>query len=193
MDSAELRGTGEPTAAPVGSNPNNGLDPALDSEDIRAGYIAAIQMVVYDGQLSWQVTGIYVQFAFVLIAGAIFPSFIKTTNSALLALSGMAIALCGIIITAMFWSMVSRIRTYEGYWVVQAAALERMLDRRVTTIAGSMQLSTRRLVRVGDEHVRMRRAASAKSKHVLSAFLAAFLFTFFGLFALNIGRLIKAL
>ena len=50
------------------------------SEDIRAGYQAALQLVAYEGALSWQVTNIFITLAFVLIASASAPLFTVTAK-----------------------------------------------------------------------------------------------------------------
>lgn len=181
-------------ALPAQSGPatEQPVQPAPDPEDIRVGYASAVDLAIYDGQLSWTITGIYVQFAFLMVAGAIFPSFVGSDDNQVLALAGLAISLAGIIITGMFGSTVSRVRVYESYWVLKAAALERLLDEAVSTVNGSMELSARRSVMVGPDRVRMRRIESVKSRHMLLALLVAFFIAFLGVFILNVWRLTQA-
>ncbi len=146
-------------------------------------------MVVYDGQLSWQITGTFVQFAIFIIAGAVFPSFVGTKDQFVLAFAALAVSVAGIVMTAMFRSMVMRVRTYEEYWVLRAIELESHLDDVVETLWGSNVLSSAGFVTVGGDTVHMRRTSAVKTKPMLNALFLCFFLIFIGLFALNIWRL----
>jgi len=162
------------------------------ANDIRTGYSAAVQMAVYDGQLSWSVTGIYVQVAILIIAGAVFPSFTGSKDKLVLALAGLLISLAGIILSSMFLSMVSRIRTYEGHWVAMATKLERDLNATVDTFAGARNLSRGDTLNVDGQILRMRRLCAIKSQHMLVALFLLFLVIYAFLFVLNAFRVIEA-
>lgn len=174
----------------VAPTPGNTVPPRkVNEEDVRAGYQTAVHMAVYDGQLSWQVTGIFVQFAILMIAGAVFPAFIGTKDQVVVASAGLAVSLAGIVMTSMFGSMVMRVRTYEEYWVLRAIQLESYLDNVVETLRGSAMLSRNRSISVGRDTVHMRRTSAVKTKLMLGALFLFFLITFTGLLGLNVWRL----
>ena len=164
-----------------------------ESDDVRIGYQTAIQMAVYDGQLSWQVTGMFVQFAILMIAGAVFPSFVGTKDELVISIAGSVVALAGIIMTSMFGSMVMRIRTYEEYWVVSATRLEDYLSKFVFTFKGSVELSKQKSITINKNTVRLKKISIIKSKTMLGALFVCFLLTFFLLLCINIWRFILAI
>ena len=161
-------------------------------DDLRVGYQTAVQMAVYDGQLSWQVTGLFVQFAILMIAGAVFPSFVGSNDKLTIAVAGLAVSFAGLIITCMFGSMIMRIRTYEEYWVLCAKKLESNLSEKVTTFSGSSSLSRQGYISIDSEIVRLRRIAAVKSKVMLNTFFMCFLIAFIILLIINIQRLVIA-
>ena len=158
------------------------------SEDLRVGYQAAVQMAVYDGQLSWQVTGTFVQFAILMIAGAVFPSFVGSEDKLVLAFTGLLVSAAGILMTAMFGSMVNRVRTYEEYWVLRATQLESGMCDLVDTFEGSRLLSSRGQITIDGDTVRMGRISAVRSKGMLGALFICFLTIFLSLFAFNLFR-----
>ena len=162
-------------------------------EDLRAGYLAALQMAVYDGQLSWQITGIFLQFAILMIVAAIFPSFVGSTDKFISALAALGVSVAGIIMTSMFGSMVMRVRTYEEYWILRATELESHLSDPVEILQGSAMLSARGYITVGGDTVHMRRIAAIKSKTMLGAFFILFLIAFLSLLVFNIWRISSSL
>jgi hypothetical protein len=150
-------------------------------------------MAVYDGQLSWQVTGIFVQFAFLLIAGAVSPSFIGTSNKMLLAVAGAIVALAGIVAAAMFGSMALRIRTYQDYWCARAEEFESMMPLSGPGLfTGSSQLSRTGSypVKANSELLKMRRSSRIKTKQVMTFLFVIFVVVFTGLFVFNLVRAI---
>jgi hypothetical protein len=147
-------------------------------EDARAAYGTAIDLVIYDGELSWQITGTFVQFSILVIAGAFSPSFIGSSDRATAYLTAFVVSLAGMILTTMFASTVARIRTYEHYWVLRAAQLESYLGKNVRTVGGSMELSRSGSIAVGDQTIRLPRIAAVKSKLMLRALYLSFFLTF---------------
>ena len=162
------------------------------SDDLRIGYQTAVQMSVYDGQLSWQVTGLFMQFAILMIAGAVFPSFVGSKDKLIISLAGLTVSFAGLIMTSMFGSMIMRIRTYEEYWVLCAKKLESNLSEKVTTFSGSSSLSRQGYISIDSEIVRLRRIAAVKSKVMLNTFFMCFLIAFIILLIINIQRLVIA-
>jgi hypothetical protein len=160
-------------------------------EDMSVGYQAAVQLAIYDGQLSWQVTSIFIQFAILTIAGAIFPSFVGSKNALVLAVAGLAISFGGIIMTSMFGSMAMRIRAYEECWFRHATHYEAYLDHRVKTLQSSVLLSKEGNVKIGDDFIHMPRIAAIESKTMLRALFLCFLCLFLGLFIMNLWRLVS--
>ena len=159
-------------------------------EDLRAGYLAALQLAVYDGQLSWQITGTFLQFAILMIVAAIFPSFAGSNNNFISALAALGVSIAGVIMTSMFGSMVTRIRTYEEYWILRATHLESYLNNSVEILKGSSFLSAQGHITVGGNTVYMPRMAAIRSKTMLAAFFILFLIAFLSLLAFNIWRII---
>ena len=163
------------------------------SDDLRIGYQTAVQMSVYDGQLSWQVTGLFMQFAILMIAGAVFPSFVGSKDKLIISLAGLTVSFAGLIMTSMFGSMIMRIRTYEEYWVLCAKKLESKLCEQVTTFEGSSYLSSQGRITIDGNTVRLRRIAAIKSKLMLNTFFICFFVAFLGLFVINIRRFVLAI
>jgi HAD superfamily hydrolase (TIGR01509 family) len=161
-------------------------------EDSRSQYAAAVTMSVYDGQLSWQVTGLYVQFAFLLAAGAVFPSFVGSTNRLVLAAAGALVSLAGLVTALMFGSMCMRVRTYQDLWVARAVEIEEGMSGPGVLSAGSL-LSSARVLRVGSETLRMSWASAVRTKTMMNVLFMVFVLVFFGLLVLNLTRAAAAL
>jgi hypothetical protein len=173
-----------------GTPPGRGVQDqasAIKGEDLRAQYAAAVQMAVYDGQLSWQVTGLFVQFAILLVAGAVSPSFAGTSNKLLLALVGAIVAVAGIIMSAMFGSMALRIRTYQDYWSARAEELEAMMPLH-GLFTGASQLSRTGTLTVGSITLRMRRSYGVKTKVMMTLLFGVLTLAFVGLLVFNLVR-----
>lgn len=160
-----------------------------ETSEIVQGYQVAVQMAIYDGQLSWSVTGTYIQFSILLVAGAIFPSFTGSTDKLVLTVVGGLVSLGGLILTSMFGSMVNRIRTYEGYWASCATKLESFLDKKVMTFTGSSELSKKKSVDFDGKTFKLKKISSIKSKLMLNSLYATFILVFVGLIVLNLIRL----
>jgi hypothetical protein len=161
----------------------------INADDIRVGYQVAAQFAVYDGQLSWQIVGTFVQFGILMVAGAVFPSFVGTTSGKIQGLAGLLVSVAGIVMSAMFGSMVMRIRTFEGYWIARAEQLEALLGTDIQTVRGSSHLSRLREVYVGNERVTMGRLFEVKSKIMLGSLFSLFFICFVGLAGLNVDRI----
>ncbi len=174
---------------PAGTDRSNGRG---DPDDLRAQYAAAVQMAVYDGQLSWQVTGLFVQFAFLMVVGAIFPSFVGTTSKPLLGAAGSLVALAGLIMASMFGSMSLRIRTYQDLWVARAEDIERRLGPPGVLSSGS-ELSRFGSIQIGQTMLRMRRVSSAKTKTVMSWLFGLFCIVFLALLIFNLIRVAQGM
>jgi hypothetical protein len=149
-------------------------------------------MAIYDGQLSWQVTGIFLQLAAVMAAGAIFPSFIGSDNRIAQAASGIVISVAGVVLSAMFGSMAMRIRTYAGFWSARARDLESHLTG-TGTFTGASMLSTMGQVDLGTSRVKMRTIYGVRTKLMMATFFSLTIATFVGLLALNGVKLMQAL
>lgn len=164
--------------------------PALSPEDVRMCYQSAVQLATYDGQLSWQVTGLFLQFAFLMIAGAVFPSFVGSDDRSVMGIAGMVVSAAGLTMTVMFGSMVRRVRTYEEYWVSCAAQLEPFMSSPVRIMNGMYLLSTQKRVAVGENStVHMPKVSAIKSKVMLNVLFVLFVVAFLVLFTINVFRL----
>ena len=147
-------------------------------EDVRVGYNAAVLLTIYDGQLSWQVAGTFVQVAILMIAGAYSPVFIDSGDGIAVHFGALLVSLGGLTMTCLFGSTVARIRTYERYWVLRAAQLESLLNERVDTVRGSNHLSESGAIKVDGATVEIGRIAAVKSRTLLGALFLGFSLTF---------------
>lgn len=181
----ESRPEAIPEIAPRTPPDGHGLD-----GHIPVGYQVAVQLAIYDGTLSWQVTGVFIQFGILLVAGAVFPSFAGTHDPLLIGWSGLAAAAAGVVMTLMFGSNILRMRTYEEYWSLHATHLESQMNPLVQTFQGISQLSTDAGFVAGTVRLRMPKIASVKSRQILAAIILLFLLTFSLLAALNVWRLL---
>lgn len=177
--------TAQGSSLPSGSA--EGQSYAAQPEDLRAQYAAAVQMAVYDGQLSWQVTGLFVQFAILLVAGAVSPSFAGTSNKVFLALVGAIVALAGIIMSVMFGSMTLRIRTYQDYWSARAEELEAMMPL-AGLFSGASRLSHVGTLTVASTTLRMRRSYGVKTKVMMTILFGVLTLAFVGLLLFDLVR-----
>jgi hypothetical protein len=189
----EKRNRGEEAADSPPSDISTSAPNRVESAETHLAYQAAVQMAVYDGQLSWQVTGIYVQFAILMIVGSVFPSFVASEGGLALALAALGISMAGIVLSFMFGSMVRRMRAYEEYWVACATELEGYLQLPISTLKGSAVLSRDRRISIGTTTVVMPRASAVHSNAMLRALFGAFLMVFVGLLAFNCWRLSTAI
>lgn len=162
-------------------------------DDLQVGYQGAIQMAVYDGHLSWQITGLFMQLAILMIVGAVFPSFVGSKDELTISIAGLLVSFAGLTMTSMFSSMIMRIRTYEEYWVLCVMDLESRLGEQVTTFEGSSRLSSERNISVIGKTIKMGKFAAIKSKIMLRAFYILFFISFLVLLGINIRRLILVL
>jgi len=166
----------------------------IRDDDIRNGYLTTIQLAIYDGQLSWQITGTYVQVAILLVAGSVFPSFVGPDEQrSVMDAAALLVSLAGILMTGMFGSMILRIRAFEEYWILRATQLEESFGDSVETLRGSATLARTGLVTTSHGSVRMPRVAGVKSKLMLASLFGSFLLTFIALAAANVWRLALAL
>jgi HAD superfamily hydrolase (TIGR01509 family) len=183
--SAEVTGSTGPGAA--ANAPEGAAATSNDVDDLRVQYAAAVQMSVYDGQLSWQVTGLYVQFAFLLAAGAIFPSFVGPANQLVVALAGGLVALAGLVTALMFGSMCMRIRTYQDLWVARAEEIEQRMSGPGVLSAGG-QLSSGQALSIGANTLRMSRVSAIRTKTMMNVLFGVFVAVFLGLMLINVAR-----
>lgn len=178
---------------PATRSPDPGLASASqpETEDVRVQYAAALQMAVYDGQLSFQVVGLFVQFAVLMVAGAVFPSFVGTSNKLLLAVAGALVALAGVVMSLMFGSMSLRIRTYQDYWCARAEELEARMPLP-GLFSGASTLSQQGAITVGGKTLTMRRHQTVKTKLMMTSLFGVFLVLFAGLFTFDLVRALRA-
>jgi hypothetical protein len=160
-------------------------------DDLRAHYAAAIQMAVYDGQLSWQVTGIFVQFAILAVVGAAFPSFAGADSKAFLALIGSLVSVAGLTMTVMFGSMAMRIRTYQDLWAGVSAELENQLELP-GLLSKSQLLSTNGSIDVGGEQLKMHWSYGVKTKNIIKWLYILFGVVFIALYGINLYKMVGA-
>ena len=160
------------------------------SDDLRAAYSAAVQLIGYEGQLVWRATGIYMGFASILIAGAVFPSFVPTHDSHIIGGIGLVVAAGGFVATILWWSMIARSRKYYAYWIASARELEQHLDWRITTLQRGHEFAEGGRPRVKEEVHMFRSIERVKMTTNLHILYGAFTCIFVSLVALNVFRIL---
>lgn len=128
----------------MGTNQGHHPQPKADltnHEDVRAAYQSAIQLITYEGQLSWQTTSVFVQFGILLVAASVFPSFIGTDDKRLIAVTGFVLSIIGLIASVMWWSMIARSRRYYTFWIYNASELEKYMSEKVRTFRKGYRFS----------------------------------------------------
>ncbi|HEX8723405.1 MAG TPA: hypothetical protein VF736_22495 [Pyrinomonadaceae bacterium] len=106
---------------------------AADRADVRAAYQSAVDLIIYEGQLSRNTTSVFVQFGILIIAAAVSPLFVDTGSTGLKASVGFILSVVGVVASVMWWSMVARSRRYYEYWIYCASELEQYLPGQVQT------------------------------------------------------------
>lgn len=117
------------------------LDPKVIADDIRSTYQVATALIVYEGQLTWRVTSVFLQFAILLIAAAVFPSFIGSVDLRTQAVVGFALSVLGCVASIMWMSMVFRNRKYYQYWLFKATELEQKMAEESTVYVDGYKFS----------------------------------------------------
>jgi len=163
-----------------------------NSDDIRAGYQIAIQLAIYESRLSWHTTAVFVAFACLLVAGAVFPSFIGTVAPKIISLVGFAFSLIGLIASLMWWSMVSRSRKYYTYWFLSARELEKQMSENVKVIERGGVFSDGNKITVDEKELVFKAIERIRMKTNINMFYITFMILFVFLVGVNIIRVIKA-
>lgn len=123
-------------------------------DDIRAGYAAAIQLAVYEGQLAWRMLGAFAAFNSIIMAVAAYPLVVKSPAVFLRSVS-VLLSLVGVVWTLIWVFMVVRSRNYYAYWLRSARELEGYLDERVRTLQRGHDFIEGNAVTVANEVIRL--------------------------------------
>lgn len=143
----------------------------IEKADQRVGYQVATQMMIFEGNLKWRMTGVFVPFAGLILVAAVMPSFIGINNEKVIAIVATIFSIVGIIISFMWYSMLSRSHKYYEYWIASARELEKQLDTSVKTLERGRRLSAQQEVDgdrfIFNKHERVRVVANLKFFYVL--------------------------
>ena len=162
------------------------------STEIIAAYQSAVDLAIYEGGLAWQATSVYIQFSILLIAGAIFPSFVGTINPQILSLAGLILSFVGVGSTLAWWSMIGRSRTYYQYWILSARELESQLSEPIQTLTRGAKFAEGDNVVVDSTSIKFRLFERIKMRTNFSLIYATFLLSFIVIMIINFLRVIKA-
>mgnify|MGYP003576968661 CR=1 FL=1 len=162
------------------------------SDDIRTAYQAAVQLIIYEGQLTWWSLAVFMAFATLLIAGAASTSFLGVTNAQLVAMVSLLFAIAGVISSLMWWSMLARGRRYYEYWVASARALEQQMGDTIQTLQRGQLFAEGGKVQVDNKVIAFRFIERIPMKSIFHLFYASFTLIFFCLVAMNSYRVVVA-
>lgn len=130
-----------PQADPTSGDQIISQETLLRREDIRIAYQSVVSFITYEGHLSWSVTSVFVQFAILLIAASVLPSFIGSTDARFTSITGFVLSLVGMVASIMWWSMVARTRKYYQYWLFTARELEQYMAQEIRTFERGFDLA----------------------------------------------------
>ena len=173
---------------------NNQLLPSennkVSPEDIRAAYQSSVQLIAYEGGITWRTTSVFIQFATLLIAGAIFPAFIGSVSPKLIAVVGLVFSIAGLAASIMWWSMVSRNRRYYEFWFYSARELETMMYPGIQTFQRGFEFSRGNEVSVSNVTLKFNFIERIKVSSNLKLFYGLFTVVFALLGVINVYRVI---
>jgi Flp pilus assembly protein TadB len=150
-----------------------------------------IQLMIYEGQLAWRATAVFVPFATALMVASVFPTFTGATDPRILTFTSLFLSLAGLAVAFMWWSMIRRSRRYYRYWIATARELERHLAA-VVTIQRGKEIADGNARQVDGETIGLRHLERIRMGANLTVLYAVFLLAFLGLAFLNFVRVIKA-
>ncbi|HKQ99937.1 MAG TPA: hypothetical protein VJT09_04650 [Pyrinomonadaceae bacterium] len=162
----------------------------IDPEDIRAAYQSSVQLIVYEGGLSWHTTSVFIHFATLLIAGAVFPAFLGSVNQRLIAVVGLIFSVAGFAASIMWWSMVARNRRYYEFWFYSARELEKMMHSEIQTFQRGFEFSRGNEVSVANIIMKFKFIERIRMKSNLNLFYGLFTLIFVLLGIINVYRII---
>lgn len=162
----------------------------VSPEDIRAAYQSSVQLIVYEGGVTWRTTAVFIRFATLLIAGAIFPAFIGSVNPKLIATAGLIFSIAGLAVSIMWWSMISRSRKYYEFWFYSARELETMMYSGIQTFQRGFEFSRGNEVSVSNTTMRFSFIQRIKMRSNLNLFYGLFTGVFALLGIINVYRVI---
>jgi hypothetical protein len=160
--------------------------------DLRAAYQTLAQMIVYEGQLAWRSTAVFLPFGTLLLAGSISPTIINTDNPQLVAAIATVISILGIAASSMWWSMVSRSRRYYQYWLFSARELEKHLNETIQTFQRGNRLARGSMVDVDGHEIIFQTLERIRMLTNFNLFYGSFLLAFVILLAINMIRVVRA-
>jgi len=153
---------------------------------------SAVRMVAYEGRTFWNATAVYLQFAFLLIAAGVFPSFIGTDEPQLISVGGLLASLLGVLLTVLWYALASRVRKYQRYWIFSARELERSLPSHLQMFIRGEVLSLGDNVRVDNEHMRFTTTERVRMNWAVPVLYGTFFIAFLCLSILNFIRVVRA-
>jgi len=153
---------------------------------------SAVRMVAYEGRTFWNVTAVYIQFAFLLIAAGVFPAFVGSNEPQLISLGALLASLLGLLLTVLWYALASRVRKYQRYWIFSARELERSLPKHLQMFIRGEVLSLGDNVRVDNEQMRFTTIERVRMNWAVPVLYGTFFIAFLSLSILNLARVIRA-
>ena len=129
--------------------------PHCSPEDVWAAYQSCIHLFCAEGDVQWRAAGVFFPFAALLAAGAMLSSFVGSDDPRAISVAGLVVSLIGVMVSIMWWSMVSRSLTYHKYWIICARELERLMSEEVKTLLRGQQLASGDAITVDGVSIRM--------------------------------------
>lgn len=164
----------------------------VDQSVLIMAHRSAVRMVAYEGRTFWNATAVYVQLAFLLIAGGVFPSFAGSSEPGLVALGGIAVSSIGLLLTLLWLAMIARVRKYQRYWILSAREIERKLPDRAQMFVRGEKLAEGDTVEVDNERIKFTYLERVRMRWAVPVLYAAFIFVFLILLILNFLRVLEA-
>jgi hypothetical protein len=166
------------------------------SEDVRVAYQSAVAMITYEGQLTWQVTSVFMQFSAGLVAVSVLPNFIGEATPLILYIVALVLSAAGCVASVMWASMIFRNRRYYQYWLFTAAELEAKMAEPVKTFSVGYDFSSGEAIRFSNathpdqaKKSRLRFIERVRMSSNLGILYATFLLVFLILTIVNLIRL----
>lgn len=178
---------------PVSETQSNNIS-EKDVDDLRNAYQSLPQMIAFEGQKPWSALSVFIQFAFVLVAGAIGTSYLPdTSNDKVSALIGLFLSLIGAVSACMWFSFNKRHRKITRYWVLSMRELEDKLSSSLIAFQRGKDFAEGKQVIVSGEPIQYKNLERLPVRAGFQLIYIVFLLVFVFLSVMNINRLVMAL
>jgi hypothetical protein len=137
-------------------------------ENARVGYQAALSLFVADGGLVWSMFNAMLVFQSIILSGIVLAMVASTAPKCGAFLIAWIMSVVGMIISCLWWKLISRTFTYRNYWIVSARELEKTANGFANVLVRGKDFAEGKEVVVDGESLRIRSEPLIECSKVLA-------------------------